>query len=351
MSNFLELVVDSIEYESNDILLIKLHEKNNRDMSFKAGQFVTVAFDADGEEVRRGYSIWTIPEELPQIGLAIKKFKDGVSTQYLLEGLKEGDIIKSLPPLGVFTIDPKPEDKRTIFMFGAGSGITPLFSQLQSTLIHENQSKIVLFYGSHDEESIIFKNRLDKLVEQYPARLEVVHCLSQPAEDWKGEKGRITKEKAAILLEERNDLVDDNSEYFLCGPEDMMKSITELLKERDVKRSKIHREIYHTQILDEFDEIEEIERNVTLIFRGTRYIIKVHPGESILEKALDMGIDLPNSCQFGNCGTCKAKLLSGKLKLIEQSVLSQDDIKHGFCLTCVGFPASDDVVIEYEEEF
>lgn len=351
MSNFLDLVVDSIQYETEDTLNIILHEKNDRDMSFVPGQFVTVKFDADGREVRRGYSIWTTPDELPQIGLAIKKFKDGVTTKYLLENLKQGDIIKSLPPLGVFTLRPKPENKRTVFLFGAGSGITPLMSQLQAVLKHEKESKVVLFYGNHDEKSIIFKSLLDELQKKYPNRFEVVHSLSQPRNEWKGEHGRITKEKAAKLLDERKYLIDDESEYYLCGPEGMMKDITELLKERQVDRNRIHREIYHTEILDEFDEIEEIERNVTLIFRGDRHIINVQPGESILEKALELGLELPNSCQFGNCGTCKAKLLSGKLKLVEQTALSEEDIKNGFCLTCVGFPASDDVVIEYEEQF
>ena len=131
----------------------------------------------------------------------------------------------------------------------------------------------------------------------------------------------------------------------------MMQMIMDLLKEQSVERSRIHREIYTTKIIDETEEIEEKDREVTIILRGDRYKINVAPGETIMESALSLGLDIPNSCQFGNCSTCKAKLLSGKLKLVEQTALSEEEVKQGYCLTCVGYPASDNVVIMYESEF
>ncbi len=351
MNNFLNLVVDEIKHETHDTLVILLHEKDNRDLSFVPGQFLTFIFEADGREVRRGYSIWTTPDELPQVGVAIKKFKDGVATKYLLDNLQEGDIISSLPPLGNFTVDPKNENIRNIFMFGAGSGITPLMSHLQSVLKYEDKSKVFLLYGNHDEKSIIFEEELNVLQKKYPDRFEVIHSLSQPSNEWSGLKGRIDREKVTNLLEEDSYAVNDLTEYFLCGPEEMMQMIMDLLKERGIKRKHIHREIYTTKVLDETDEIEEKEREVTIILRGERYKLIVPPGEPILQVGLAQGLDIPNSCQFGNCTTCVAKLLSGKLKLVEQTALSEEALEQGYCLTCVGYPASDNVVIMYENEF
>ena len=351
MSNYLNLVVDEIQHETNDTLNIFLHEKDHRDLSFIPGQFLTFIFDADGREVRRGYSIWTTPDELPQVGVAIKKFKDGVTTKYLLENLKEGDVIKSLPPLGNFTVTPNKENDRNLIMFGAGSGITPLMSHLQTVLKYEEKSKVILMYGNHDESSIIFNDRLKDLSEKYPNRLHVVHSLSQPSGEWDGIRGRIDREKAVNLLEEYSDCIDKNTEYFLCGPEEMMQMAMDLLKERGVERNNIHREIYATKILDETDEIEEKERVVTIILNGERHKLNVPPGEPILQVGLAEGLPIPNSCQFGNCTTCAAKLLSGKLKLVEQTALTAEQIAAGYCLTCVGYPASDNVVIMYESEF
>ena len=351
MSNYLNLIVDKIVDETHDTITILLHEKDGRDLSFIPGQFLTFIFDADGKETRRGYSIWTTPDELPQVGVAIKKFKDGVTTKYLLEKLKVGDSIHSLPPLGNFTVEPHEENERTFVMFGAGSGITPLMSHIQSVLKHESKSKIILFYGNHDEDSIIFDDKLKELQKQYLDRFLIEHSLSKPKDKWKGYRGRITKERAAELLDKYSEQLPVKTEYYFCGPEELMQNAMDLLKERGVNRKNIHREIYTTKILDETHEIEEKEREVTIIINGHRHKILVQPGETILEKALEYGLDIPNSCQFGNCGTCKARLLSGKLKLIEQTALTEEEMKQGYCLTCVAHPASDNVVIMYENHF
>lgn len=351
MSDYLNLIVDEIFSETTDTLSILLHEKDGKDLSFTPGQFLTFIFDADGKEIRRGYSIWTTPDELPQVGVAIKKFKDGVTTKYLLQNLKIGDTIQSLPPLGNFTVEPHEENERTFVMFGAGSGITPLMSHIQSILKHESKSKVILFYGNHDEDSIIFDKTLKELQQIYPARFLIEHSLSEPKDNWIGFRGRITKQRASELLEKYKEQLPEKAEYYLCGPEELMQNAMDLLKERGVNRKNIHREIYTTKILDEFDEIEEKEREVTIIINGHRHKILVQPGETILEKALEYGLDIPNSCQFGNCSTCKARLLSGKLKLIEQTALTEEEMKQGYCLTCVGYPASDNVVIMYENQF
>ncbi|KUG26205.1 flavodoxin reductase (ferredoxin-nadph reductase) family 1 [hydrocarbon metagenome] len=351
MTNHLNLIVDEIVNETHDTISILLHEKDNRDLSFLPGQFLTFIFDADGIETRRGYSIWTTPDDLPQVGVAIKKFKDGVTTKYLLESLKVGDSITSLPPLGNFTVETNQENERTLVMFGAGSGITPLMSHLQAILKYEPKSKVILFYGNHDEDSIIFYDKLNSLQKKYSDNFFIEHCLSKPKRNWNGVHGRIDSVKSIELLDKYKTHFTGQVEYYLCGPEEMMQTVMNILKERNVDRKNIHREIYTTKVLDETDEIEEKEREVTIILQGERHKVLVMPNETILEKALEQGLEIPNSCQFGNCSTCKAKLLSGKLKLVEQTALSEEDIKQGFCLTCVGYPASDNVVILYEDMF
>jgi ring-1,2-phenylacetyl-CoA epoxidase subunit PaaE len=72
----------------------------------------------------------------------------------------------------------------------------------------------------------------------------------------------------------------------------------------------------------------------------------VEPKRTILETALDQGIDLPFSCQSGLCTACRGKALSGKVKLDEEEGLSQSERAEGYVLTCVGHPLTDDVVIE-----
>ncbi|MCZ2141952.1 MAG: 2Fe-2S iron-sulfur cluster binding domain-containing protein [Ignavibacteriales bacterium] len=95
--------------------------------------------------------------------------------------------------------------------------------------------------------------------------------------------------------------------------------------------------------------METVERDVTIIFEGRSYEITVYPGNSILDTALEAGIDLPYSCQYGSCGTCITKLVSGKVVMQDQTALSDEEIADGFCLTCVGYPASDHVILNYDD--
>jgi ring-1,2-phenylacetyl-CoA epoxidase subunit PaaE len=85
---------------------------------------------------------------------------------------------------------------------------------------------------------------------------------------------------------------------------------------------------------------------VTVIYEGSEYKFAVPAGKTILEAALDLDIDLPYSCQSGNCTACRGKCLSGKVKLDEEDGLSAYELKEGYVLTCVGHPLTDDVVIE-----
>lgn len=253
--------------------------------------------------------------------------------------------------MGNFTVVPDQSLTRHLVMFGAGSGITPLFSQLKAVLKSEPGSKVTLHYGSRNEASVIYKNEIDALKEEYENRLIVHHYLTKPSEGWDGKTGRIDKEKLLEYLEKDEDSIGAKVDYYLCGPEDMMRDISNTLMDKGVVKSKIHREIYHTSVIDEEEEIELVPREVIIIIKDREHKLIIEPDKSILQTAIDAGLELPNSCQFGSCSTCKAKLLAGKMQLIDQTALSEEEIEQGYCLTCVGHPVSDGVVILYEDEF
>ncbi|MBU1096207.1 MAG: ferredoxin--NADP reductase [Bacteroidetes bacterium] len=351
MDSYYTLEVIDINKDYDDTLCLTLLEKNNKFKSFQAGQFLTLLIDVQGEEVRRSFSISSSPEELPKIMLAIKKVNDGVISGHLFNKIAVGDTLKVLPPLGNFTVTTSPENERHIVMFGAGSGITPLFSQLKSILNNEPNSKVTLLYGNRTESSVIYKKELDDLQNIYNSRFIIKHHLTQPHEGWDGFEGRITKETVVNFLLSTPDAVGTAVEYYLCGPDEMMQSVISAITEQGVSTKKIHREVYNTSVVEKDESIEIIQREVTIIFKGDEFKILVEPGKTILQTALDAGIKLPNSCQFGSCATCKAKLLSGRLQLIDQTALTEEELENGFCLTCVGHPASDNVVILYEDQF
>lgn len=93
---------------------------------------------------------------------------------------------------------------------------------------------------------------------------------------------------------------------------------------------------------------EIVTQEVTIHYEGDTYKISVEPDESILDKALDEGIDLPFSCQSGLCTACMGKCTSGKVKMDEEDTLTEEEVAEGYVLLCVGHPLTDDVVIEVE---
>jgi len=74
--------------------------------------------------------------------------------------------------------------------------------------------------------------------------------------------------------------------------------------------------------------------------------VMVKSGKSILQASLEGGINVPYSCTKGQCGTCRAKLLSGEVKLRKNHILTDDELKAGQIILCQAFPATDGVSIK-----
>lgn len=348
MEILIELKVEKIKNYGDDSSFILLKDVNNKIQNFKPGQFLTFLINLNEKEVKRAYSICTSPFELPFLGIAVKRTKDGFSSDYFVNDIKEGDILKSLLPLGNFTISPDKNLERNIFLFAGGSGITPLMSMLKSVLQEESKSKVTLFYGNRYEDSIILKDELNKLVERYSGRLKIFYSVSKPTLGFNGIKGRLTRDVLINKISENNLTFDEKSEFYMCGPSGMMEEVVKALKTFGINESEIKKESYTPTVKQTEVEDKIIDRYVTINFLGQEHKILVPSGKSILETALENGIDLPHSCKSGYCSTCRAALLSGNISLVNQLALTEEDIADGFCLTCVGFPLTDNVIIDYD---
>lgn len=91
------------------------------------------------------------------------------------------------------------------------------------------------------------------------------------------------------------------------------------------------------------------KHKVTIQHDGKETVLEVREDESVLNAALDAGIDMPYDCNMGVCLTCPSKVISGTPdhtgSTLEDSVLQQ-----GFALTCCLYPRSDMVVASIEED-
>ncbi|MBS1950173.1 MAG: Flavodoxin reductases (ferredoxin-NADPH reductases) family 1 [Cytophagales bacterium] len=352
--HYYELTIKEVISETKDSISLVFEQPASGKLNYKSGQFLTLITTLNGKEVRRSYSLCSSPFTDENLVVMVKRVENGLMSNWLPENAKPGSKIKVLEPMGNFTTEFSKDKKRHLIMFAGGSGITPMMSIIKSSIHQEPDSICSLIYCNRDEDNIIFRKELDQWQTKFEGRLHVIHVLDNAPMNWQGYSGLLNHDMLVKLFERIPNWGLEKTTYLMCGPEGMMKNVEVLLGELSIPKEKIFKESFVTGTIDK-DKKEETKaatvsgntaHEVTIRYDGQEYKFVVEPNRTILETALDQGIDLPYSCQSGLCTACRGKALSGKVKLDEEEGLSQSERAEGYVLTCVGHPMSDDVVIE-----
>lgn len=347
------LLVKQVVKETKDAISIVFEQPPTK-ISYKSGQFLTLIATVSGKEVRRAYSLNSSPVTDSDLSVTVKRVEGGLMSNWLPDNIKTGSTVKVMEPMGHFTTEFNKTNKRHLVLFAGGSGITPMMSIIKTTLVEEPESICSLVYANRDIDSIIFKNVFDQLQTTYEGRLHVIHVLDNAPVNWQGHSGLLNHDMLTKILERVPDWGIAKTTYLMCGPEGMMKNVQTLLEARQIPADKIFKESFVQGTIDKDVRKEPATlkgdgpraHEVTVRYDGQEYKFLVEPNKTILETALDNGIDLPYSCQSGLCTACRGKALSGQVKLDEEEGLSQSERAEGYVLTCVGHPMTDDVVIE-----
>lgn len=349
---FHRLKIADIRRETYDTVSIsfEIPEELKKDYTYLSGQYLTLKTSIDGEELRRSYSLCSSPSE-NEWRVAVKQVEDGKFSTFANSDLKPGDEIDVMTPAGHFKIHLDPLHKKNYVLFAAGSGITPIISIIKSVLEHEPQSSITFFYGNKNFGSIIFREEIEALKNEYLDRLSVVHILSRENLGNQLQKGRIDAEKCGKLFDTflRHEPID---EVFVCGPEAMIHAVKDTFAEKGVDPKHIHFELFGTSIKHVEKVISEtnITANVTVILDGDALDISLNENdESILDAAQKAGADLPFACKGGVCCTCKARIMEGTARMDVNYALEQDELDAGYILTCQSHPTSEKLVVSFDD--
>ncbi len=317
--------------------------------AWRAGQHLSFRFNLNGKEERRSYSISSSPVSGDPLRITVKRVKDGLVSNHINDTIKKGDVINVMPPFGTFCLDTEPNQRRTHYFFGAGSGITPLYSMLHSVMCNEPHSVAYLAYGNKNADSILFHEAFDKLTKTYGARFGVKHVLSSPSM-WSGfdywRKGIVDKEAIEALISENPPYAQD-AQYYVCGPGKMNKAIKAALMSLDVPVNRIHMESY-SRATEIDDTIRGIEATANVTLHGATQQIQIAENQTVLEAARDAGINPSFSCQSGVCGACRAKLNDGTVHMRARMALEDIDIEKGNILTCQSVPTSKNLSVTYD---
>ena len=321
-------LVERVEQTDDAVTLVFANEGGLR---FTPGQFVTLALDVDGEEVRRPYSLCGDPAHPERLSVTVKRMPHGKASSYLKERLKVGEVLRVYGPAGRFGTEPRPGASRHVVLVGGGSGVTPLLSIARALLAREPQTRVDFISANRAWPHVIFQRELAELAARHPA-LRLVHVLEEAHEGFDGPVGRLDPARALELLPR-----SPQAEYYICGPAPMMDAVCDALKAQGVEEARLHTERFTpaaplapVQGLSKATYAVKLARqNLTLL---------VAEGETILSAAMRAGIDLPFSCAVGGCGACRQTVLQGEVEMDEPHCLTQEERKRGACLTCVACP-------------
>ena len=355
--DFYPLVVKAIRHETRDaaVLVFDVPSELQEVFTFIQGQYLTVRATIEGESIRRSYSISSAVQD-GVLRIVVKRAPGGLFSNWILDRTKVGDVIEVMPPMGSFHVPLKAEHAKRYVAFAVGSGITPIFSIIKTTLLAEPNSSFTLFYGNRASGSVILREELADLKDRFLSRLVVVHVMSREHQDVDLLNGRINGEKARDLLRQfcRLELVDV---VFLCGPHEMVEAITSVLSSSGFPEERIKLEYFAPKT-----ETRKTHANtggltkqqscrVTVTMDGGKQPFTMRQREeTLLDGAIRAGIDVRYSCKSGVCATCRAKLTSGEVDMDANYALEDYEIARGFILTCQSYPVTSEIAIDFDQD-
>lgn len=358
MSKFYQLKVLEVKKETEDSVSVsfdvpyELYETFN----YKPGQYLTLKFNLNGEDVRRSYSLCSSPALEEPLRVGVKRVKDGLVSNHINDNIKIGDLVDVMPPDGRFFANIKKDNYKTYYLFSAGSGITPILSILRTVLLTEERSYVYLIYGNRTENSILFKKELDLLKDKYGDRFILEYTLSRPKNNWSDlwksskeqsyRKGRVDTQAVEWFIKEYPPYAQD-VEYYICGPGTMIENTKKSLRSIDVPDERIFIESFGgANSKDTTKSFENAKLKAYL--DGEIVKVPIPKGKTILRTLINAGKQPPYSCEGGVCSTCICKLKEGKVHMKNNLALTDKEVEQGYILSCQSIPLTETIEIEFE---
>ncbi|RXR33602.1 ferredoxin--NADP reductase [Flavobacterium piscinae] len=349
MSIFYKLAIKEITRETPQAVsvLFNVPDEIKATYRFTAGQYINLKLTLDGNEIRRAYSICSTPES-GELRIAIKAIKNGYFSKFANEQLTAGKVLEVGTPEGKFTFEPDATRLKNYAAFVAGSGITPVMSILQTVLEKEPNSTFVLVYGNKSTDDTIFYNQLHDLQLKYVGRFFVHYVFSQQKADDQL-FGRIEKSTVNFVLNNKHK-EKEFDKFYLCGPEEMINTVSSVLKENNVKEKDIKFELFSTSTSEkETQKSLDGHTKITVLVDGDETSFEMSQKQTLLEAALKQGLDAPYSCQGGICSSCIARISKGTAEMKKNTILTDGEIAEGLILTCQAHPTSSEIFVDYDD--
>ncbi len=307
--------------------------------TFVPGQFVNVAFWIGGARMNRSYSISSSPTQSKYIELTVKREPRGAVSRHIVDLLKVGDQIEAGGPVGRFTFDGT--EAKSVVLIAGGVGITPMMSITRYLTARAWGGDIFFLYACRAPVDFIFANDIAVLQRTNPKLHVAVVMEHAEGTDWKGPRGRLTKE---LLTQSIPDLA--SRRIHLCGPPMMMDATKAMLTELGVAPEQVKTELFGAtrSIPAAAGTTAQPTAPATgplVTFSKNNKSAKIHVDQTVLELSEELNIGIENSCRVGTCGICKVKMTSGEVEMAVEDALDPEDKANGIILACQAKPKNE----------
>jgi ring-1,2-phenylacetyl-CoA epoxidase subunit PaaE len=356
MTRFHNVQVQAVDQETADSVVVTLEipPALHSEFQFAAGQYLTLKTHIGGQEIRRSYSLCSAPTD-GTWKVGIKKVPGGVFSTFANEELRAGMSLDVMTPQGRFVLR---EGKGLHHVgFAAGSGITPILSQITEVLTKDHEATFTLFYANKTAASTMFREALQDLKDRHLNRLRLFYLLTREPVDADLLSGRLDGERCASLLSTFFQGQTPDAAY-LCGPEPMILACRDALVAHGMPESEVRFELFTTSGDANANQVKEQSTASTgdavpmqVVLDGVTTTLELPRNQNMLDAALDAGLDAPYSCLGGVCCTCRAKLVSGKASMKVNYALEPGEVERGFVLSCQAHVVGDEpVVLDYDQQ-
>ena len=333
----LTLHVESIQRETSESVAITFENLNEKNLPFKAGQYVTVTKYLNGEAVTRCYSIFESPSA-GKLSIGVKWVKNGLLSSYLNNELAVGDELTVAGPFGHFIYDPvTAKTSKLLTLIAGGSGITPILSIAKTALAMNSEGEVHLIYANRSIIDVMFLRQINELSFEYPERFSITYIYQKNHTGWNGETGYLNEEKLINMLAIHSE--PEDAQYYICGPDIMKNIVVSTLQNLNIRSEHIFIEEFSQSTPKPEGSIHKVS---IVLANGSTYDLDVAENQTVLQVATQEGVKIPHACGVGQCGCCMMQVTEGVSELASDETpgLLPGEQVRGLTLACQCRPKS-----------
>ncbi|PWT70263.1 MAG: hypothetical protein C5B60_12375 [Chloroflexi bacterium] len=298
--------------------------------TYLPGQFITLAFPGSNTTYYRSYSLCGDGQSDQPWEITVKRQNAGIVSSYIYSHVRPGMVLQASMPQGRFTLPSTLAPRQVLVFVAAGSGITPIFSMLRAIrrLPLKRRPRVLLHYAYHNAADAIYSVELAGL---------------DPERRWLTQWHYVTTNGHRLGVEHLLATVGESAkaaEWYVCGTASLKRCLESALPRHGIPAAHIHSEVFASPTSTRAaDPSAQAPGYIRLVDSGA--MLETRPGETLLESLERYGYRPDFNCRSGACGTCRLRLLSGRVQNGYGAGLTPEERAAGYVLSCVASPVGE----------